>query len=201
MSGAKNYKYTWLAYTSCFMCILHIILHHESHLFDDVFWSYILTSCLIELCIKAWTSAKNDRYQKYSLSAWCLWNKLQFFCWFSWSAALDLQIVEKCCCGPLNTDIGMNPKIILNELVQRDHEITVLTASASILIEPTNESSINFEIYSVPLSKNNLENIFGKCVDEWIHDFQKPLTLAILFKTAKKSSVNIVIALKISAKQ
>jgi glucuronosyltransferase len=95
----------------------------------------------------------------------------------------------------------MNPKIILNELVQRDHEITVLTASASILIEPTNESSINFEIYSVPLSKNNLENIFGKCVDEWIHDFQKPLTLAILFKTAKKSSVNIVIALKISAKQ
>ena len=56
----------------------------------------------------------------------------------------------------------INIKIILDELVQRGHEVTVLVSSASILIEPSNESSINFEIYSVPLSKDDLEYAFEK---------------------------------------
>ncbi|XP_031197872.1 UDP-glucuronosyltransferase 2B1-like isoform X2 [Mastomys coucha] len=60
----------------------------------------------------------------------------------------------------------MNIKVILDELVQRGHEVTVLVSSASILIEPSNESSINFEMYSVPLSKDDLEYTFEKWVEK-----------------------------------
>lgn len=63
--------------------------------------------------------------------------------------------------------------MILDELLQRGHEVTVLTSSASILIEPGTESSINFEIYPVPLSKDELQYFFQKWVAEWTYDFQK----------------------------
>ncbi|XP_060236845.1 UDP-glucuronosyltransferase 2B1 [Meriones unguiculatus] len=66
----------------------------------------------------------------------------------------------------------INIKMILDELVQRGHEVTVLTSSASILIEPSNETSINFEIYSVSVSKEDLEYWFGKWIGEWTNDFQ-----------------------------
>ncbi|XP_029400880.1 uncharacterized protein LOC110330325 [Mus pahari] len=67
----------------------------------------------------------------------------------------------------------MNIKIILDELVQRGHEVTVLVSSASILIGSSNESSINFEIYSVPLSKDELEYAFQNWIGEWTYDFKK----------------------------
>ncbi|XP_034364867.1 UDP-glucuronosyltransferase 2B1-like isoform X2 [Arvicanthis niloticus] len=97
------------------------------------------------------------------------------------SIFLLIQLV--CCfrngaCGkvlvwPTEYSHWMNIKIILDELVQRGHEVTVLVSSASILIGPSNESSINFEIYSAPLSKDDLEYSFGKWVDEWTYNFQK----------------------------
>uniref|UniRef100_A0A8C6GCL4 UDP-glucuronosyltransferase n=1 Tax=Mus spicilegus TaxID=10103 RepID=A0A8C6GCL4_MUSSI len=67
----------------------------------------------------------------------------------------------------------INMKIILDELVQRGHDVTVLISSASILIGPSNESSINFEIYSVPLSKDDLEYAFEKWVGNWTYELKK----------------------------
>ncbi|XP_006983865.2 UDP-glucuronosyltransferase 2B1 [Peromyscus maniculatus bairdii] len=68
----------------------------------------------------------------------------------------------------------INIKMILDELLQRGHEVTVLTSSASVLIEPSKESSINFEIYPVPLSKDDLQYTFEEWVTRWTYDFQKP---------------------------
>ncbi|XP_075798825.1 UDP-glucuronosyltransferase 2B1 [Microtus pennsylvanicus] len=66
----------------------------------------------------------------------------------------------------------INIKVIVDELVRRGHEVTVLTSSASILIDPNSDSSINFEIYPVPVSKEELQYTFQSWIAEWTHDFQ-----------------------------
>ncbi|KAM5340301.1 UDP-glucuronosyltransferase 2B31-like [Glossophaga mutica] len=43
----------------------------------------------------------------------------------------------------------INMKIILDELVQRGHEVTVLTHAASILVDPNKQSAIKFQIYII----------------------------------------------------
>ncbi|XP_008054150.1 UDP-glucuronosyltransferase 2B4-like isoform X3 [Carlito syrichta] len=67
----------------------------------------------------------------------------------------------------------LNMKAILNELVQRGHEVTVLTSSASILVDPSISSSIKFEVYPTSLTKDDFENVFGKLVDTWMYDLPK----------------------------
>ncbi|XP_028640050.1 UDP-glucuronosyltransferase 2B1-like isoform X2 [Grammomys surdaster] len=92
---------------------------------------------------------------------------IQLICYFRQGACGKVLV------WPTEYSHWINMKIILDELVQRGHEVTVLVSSASILIGHTNESSINFEIYSVPFSKDDLEYTFGKWVDEMTYDFQK----------------------------
>ncbi|XP_032772789.1 UDP-glucuronosyltransferase 2B1 [Rattus rattus] len=91
---------------------------------------------------------------------------IQLICYFRPGACGKVLV------WPTEYSHWINIKIILNELAQRGHEVTVLVSSASILIEPTKESSINFEIYSVPLSKTDLEYSFAKWIDEWTRDFE-----------------------------
>ncbi|KAF4013027.1 hypothetical protein G4228_004613 [Cervus hanglu yarkandensis] len=52
----------------------------------------------------------------------------------------------------------MNMKIILDELVTRGHEVTVLTSSASILIDANTPSAIKFENFPISLTKDDFEN-------------------------------------------
>ncbi|KAF5926835.1 hypothetical protein HPG69_001466 [Diceros bicornis minor] len=51
----------------------------------------------------------------------------------------------------------INMKTILDELVQRGHEVSVLTSTASILIDPNKPSAIKFEIYPTSLTKPDFE--------------------------------------------
>uniref|UniRef100_A0A8D2JSR7 glucuronosyltransferase n=1 Tax=Sciurus vulgaris TaxID=55149 RepID=A0A8D2JSR7_SCIVU len=62
----------------------------------------------------------------------------------------------------------INIKTILDELLQRGHEVTVLTSSASILINPNTTSGINFEVYPSSISKQQLERLFLGWIQEWI---------------------------------
>ncbi|XP_051026304.1 UDP-glucuronosyltransferase 2B1 isoform X2 [Acomys russatus] len=92
---------------------------------------------------------------------------IQLICYFR------LGTCGKVLVWPTEYSHWMNMKVILDELVQRGHEVTVLTSSASILIEPNNDSSINFEIYPVSLSKKDFEYYFGKWVTEWTYDLHE----------------------------
>ncbi|XP_047423232.1 UDP-glucuronosyltransferase 2B15-like [Sciurus carolinensis] len=62
----------------------------------------------------------------------------------------------------------INIKTILDELLQRGHEVTVLTSSASILINPNTTSAINFEVYPSSMNKQQLERRFLGWIQEWI---------------------------------
>ncbi|XP_052054655.1 UDP-glucuronosyltransferase 2B1-like [Apodemus sylvaticus] len=92
---------------------------------------------------------------------------IQLICYFRPGACGKVLV------WPTEYSHWINIKIILDELVHRGHEVTVLVSSASVLIEPSNESSINFEIFSVPLSNEDLEHAFVNWIGEWTFDFRK----------------------------
>ncbi|XP_032014849.1 UDP-glucuronosyltransferase 2B15 isoform X3 [Hylobates moloch] len=67
----------------------------------------------------------------------------------------------------------INMKTILEELVQRGHEVTVLTSSASILVNASKSSAIQFEVYPTSLTKNDFEDSLLKMLDRWTYVISK----------------------------
>ncbi|XP_058403177.1 UDP-glucuronosyltransferase 2B31-like isoform X4 [Diceros bicornis minor] len=74
---------------------------------------------------------------------------------------------------PIEYSHWINMKTILDELVQRGHEVTVLTSSASILIDTNKPSTIKFEIYPTSLTKHDFEVLFKKMIHTLAYDLPK----------------------------
>ncbi|KAH0508461.1 UDP-glucuronosyltransferase 2B17 [Microtus ochrogaster] len=72
----------------------------------------------------------------------------------------------------------MNLKIILDELVQRGHEVTVLRPSASIFLDPQKSPGLKFESYSTSISKDDLDKVFTKVVDVSTNEMPRDLCLS-----------------------
>ncbi|KAM8801680.1 UDP-glucuronosyltransferase 2B31-like [Rhynchonycteris naso] len=94
-----------------------------------------------------------------------------------WISVLLLQLscyISPACCGkvlvwPTEYSHWINMKTILDELVLKGHEVTVLTSSASILVDPTKAIAIKFEIYPTSLTKDDMEVFFMKIVNKWTY--------------------------------
>ncbi|XP_004596268.2 UDP-glucuronosyltransferase 2B16-like [Ochotona princeps] len=74
---------------------------------------------------------------------------------------------------PMEYSHWMNMKTILDALVQRGHAVTVLRSSASILIEPSNESGIVFETFPSPSTKDEMEAFFLNSINTMIYDVSR----------------------------
>uniref|UniRef100_A0A2K6GIY1 glucuronosyltransferase n=1 Tax=Propithecus coquereli TaxID=379532 RepID=A0A2K6GIY1_PROCO len=74
---------------------------------------------------------------------------------------------------PTDYSHWMNMKIILDELVQRGHEVTVLASSVSVLIDPSKTSAIKFEVYPTSLSKDDFDGFLMKLLDRAIYDLPR----------------------------
>ncbi|XP_030782380.1 UDP-glucuronosyltransferase 2B23 isoform X2 [Rhinopithecus roxellana] len=61
----------------------------------------------------------------------------------------------------------MNMKTIVEELVQRGHEVTVLASSASILFDPNNSSALKIEVFPTSLPKPEFENLVTQEIKRW----------------------------------
>ncbi|XP_077607102.1 UDP-glucuronosyltransferase 2B31-like isoform X1 [Crocuta crocuta] len=92
---------------------------------------------------------------------------LQLSCYFS-SASCGKVLV-----WPTEYSHWINIKTILDELVQRGHEVTVLTSSSSILVGPSKSSPIKFEVYHAHLLKDDFEIFFQKLITQWIYNMPK----------------------------
>uniref|UniRef100_A0A8C5XVI7 glucuronosyltransferase n=1 Tax=Microcebus murinus TaxID=30608 RepID=A0A8C5XVI7_MICMU len=66
-----------------------------------------------------------------------------------------------------------NMKTILDELVQRGHEVTVLTSSTSIVIDPSKTTAIKFEVYPTSLSQEDFDGFLMKMLHRAIYDLPK----------------------------
>nr|XP_031325777.1 UDP-glucuronosyltransferase 2B31-like [Camelus dromedarius] len=88
---------------------------------------------------------------------------LQLNCFFS-SGSCGKVLV-----WPVEYSHWINMKTILDELVTRDHEVTVLTSQASVLIDPSKPSAIKFEIFPTLLTKHDFENTIEHMLNKWTY--------------------------------
>ncbi|XP_070118489.1 UDP-glucuronosyltransferase 2B4-like [Equus caballus] len=93
---------------------------------------------------------------------------LQLSCNFSPGSAGKVLV------WPTDYSHWINMKKILDELVQRGHEVTVLTASASILVDPNKPSDIKFEIYPASSTRQEFEDIVRKIINDWTYLTKEP---------------------------
>lgn len=59
---------------------------------------------------------------------------------------------------PCDMSHWLNLKVILEKLMERGHEVTVLVSSQNFLIENNKPSTLNFEMFSVPQDKETAED-------------------------------------------
>ncbi|XP_032190363.1 UDP-glucuronosyltransferase 2B31-like [Mustela erminea] len=92
---------------------------------------------------------------------------LQLSCFFS-SGSCGKVLV-----WPTEYSHWINIKTILDELVQRGHEVTVLTSSASILVNPNESSAIKYEIFPTSILKDDFKDFFNKMLNMWIYNLPR----------------------------
>ncbi|XP_032314833.1 UDP-glucuronosyltransferase 2B31 isoform X1 [Camelus ferus] len=88
---------------------------------------------------------------------------LQLNCFFS-SGSCGKVLV-----WPVEYSHWINMKTILDELVMKGHEVTVLTSQASVLIDPSKPSAIKFEIFPTLLTKHDFENTIEHMLNTWTY--------------------------------
>ncbi|KAM9238108.1 UDP-glucuronosyltransferase 2A2 isoform 1-T1 [Dugong dugon] len=78
---------------------------------------------------------------------------------------------------PVEGSHWLNVKIIIDDLIKREHKVTVLVASGALFITPTSESSLTFEIYRVPFGKERMEEVIKNLVLTWLENRPSPSTI------------------------
>ncbi|KAM5271268.1 UDP-glucuronosyltransferase 2B17-like [Ctenodactylus gundi] len=74
---------------------------------------------------------------------------------------------------PMEFSHWMNMKVILVELIQRGHEVTVLKPSSSIFLDFSNPSGITFETFPTTASPEEMQNFFSEWINNWIYNVPK----------------------------
>ena len=69
---------------------------------------------------------------------------------------------------PVEFSHWMNMKTILDELVTRGHEVTVLQSSASTLIDPNKPLAMKFETFPVSLAKDDFQTLAKILIETWM---------------------------------
>ncbi|KAK1345881.1 hypothetical protein QTO34_008346 [Cnephaeus nilssonii] len=140
--------------------------------------TFVITKCVLFCCRKLFkTGKKNKRdmshgnrisHLKRSLCTARMPKKwvsvlllLQLSCHFSPGSCGKVLV------WPTEYSHWINMKTILDALVQRGHEVTVLTSSASILVDPNKPTAIQFEIFPTSLTKDDFEDLFMQVISKW----------------------------------
>uniref|UniRef100_G1R7V8 Uncharacterized protein n=1 Tax=Nomascus leucogenys TaxID=61853 RepID=G1R7V8_NOMLE len=87
---------------------------------------------------------------------------------------------------PMEGSHWLNVKIIIDELIKKDHNVTVLVASGALFITPTSNSSLTFEIYKVPFGKERIEGVIKDFVLTWLENRPSPSTIWRFYQEVAK---------------
>uniref|UniRef100_A0AC11AWS8 Uncharacterized protein n=1 Tax=Ovis aries TaxID=9940 RepID=A0AC11AWS8_SHEEP len=100
---------------------------------------------------------------KMSMKRLSLLLLLQLTCCFSGGSCGKVLV------WPVEFSHWMNIKTILDELVTRGHEVTVLISSASTIPNSSKPSTMRFETFPVSLTKSDYENFIERLLEEWTY--------------------------------
>ena len=88
---------------------------------------------------------------------------LQLTCYFSGGSCGKVLV------WPVEFSHWMNMKTILEELVTKGHEVTVLISSASTIPNSSKPSTMRFETFPTTLTKSDYENFMERLLEEWTY--------------------------------
>ncbi|XP_039701294.1 UDP-glucuronosyltransferase 2A2 isoform X3 [Pteropus medius] len=78
---------------------------------------------------------------------------------------------------PMEGSHWLNVKIIIDELIKKEHNVTVLVASGALFITPTYNSSLTYEIYKVAFGKEKIEEVIKDFILTWMENRPSPSTI------------------------
>uniref|UniRef100_A0A8D0CJ73 UDP-glucuronosyltransferase n=1 Tax=Scleropages formosus TaxID=113540 RepID=A0A8D0CJ73_SCLFO len=76
----------------------------------------------------------------------------------------------------------INMQAIVEELVKRNHSITVLVSTASPTVDYRKNENFNFEVLQVPFSKSEMHSVSQEMINFWMHKTQNASLLDTFFK-------------------
>uniref|UniRef100_A0A6P5JSQ2 LOW QUALITY PROTEIN: UDP-glucuronosyltransferase 2B14-like n=1 Tax=Phascolarctos cinereus TaxID=38626 RepID=A0A6P5JSQ2_PHACI len=92
-----------------------------------------------------------------------------------------LLLLQLCCfscgsCGkvlvwPMEYSHWLNLKVLLDGVIQRGHEVTVLTPSATVFVDPSNSSGFHVEVFPVVTNPEDLA-LFFETLTLWSNELQ-----------------------------
>ncbi|XP_029456496.1 UDP-glucuronosyltransferase 2A1-like isoform X1 [Rhinatrema bivittatum] len=91
-------------------------------------------------------------------------------------AILHLILLETVLCGnvliwPTEGSHWLNVKVIIQELLDRDHNVTVLVSTASPYVIPKSTTpALNYEVFPVPFEKDHIHAIINSVVNLWAYE-------------------------------
>ncbi|XP_032190368.1 UDP-glucuronosyltransferase 2A2 isoform X3 [Mustela erminea] len=83
---------------------------------------------------------------------------------------------------PTDGSHWLNIEIILEELIQRNHNVTVLASSTTLLINSNPDSPVNFEVIPVSYTNSNIDSLIEHMIMLWMDHRPTPLTLWTFYK-------------------
>ncbi|XP_036083776.1 UDP-glucuronosyltransferase 2A2 isoform X1 [Rousettus aegyptiacus] len=87
---------------------------------------------------------------------------------------------------PTDGSHWLNIKIILEELTQRNHNMTVLAASKTLFINSNTDFPVNFEVIPVSFKKSDIDSLIEHIIMLWLDHRPTPLTLWTFYKELGK---------------
>ncbi|NXU78144.1 UD2A2 glucuronosyltransferase, partial [Oreotrochilus melanogaster] len=105
---------------------------------------------------------------------WLLWA-----CACCWSTGFCGKVVV----WPTDASHWINVKVLLEELVLRGHEVSVLVPSSNLLINYTDKSSpFTFEVLEVPFTQKTLDDMMENFLNFWINEISTAYPWDIMWK-------------------
>uniref|UniRef100_A0A2D4J7E5 glucuronosyltransferase n=2 Tax=Micrurus lemniscatus lemniscatus TaxID=129467 RepID=A0A2D4J7E5_MICLE len=85
---------------------------------------------------------------------------------------VQVMLVGNILCGhvliwPTDASHWLNIKIIIQELINRDHHVSILVPTTSLFITPGDIAAANFEVYSVPFTKEEFNSLITDLIKLW----------------------------------
>lgn len=78
---------------------------------------------------------------------------------------------------PTDSSNWLNIKILLEELIQRNHSVTVLAASETLFINSSPHDFMHFEEIPVSYKESNIDEIIKHMIALWLDHRPTPLTM------------------------
>ncbi|XP_066485299.1 UDP-glucuronosyltransferase 2A2-like [Tiliqua scincoides] len=93
---------------------------------------------------------------------------------------LQVTLVGNVFCGnvliwPTEASHWLNIKIIIEEMIHRDHNVTILMSTGSLFIKSGDVPAATFEVYSVPFEKDAMDSFIKDLIMLWL--FNRPTVL------------------------